>query len=139
MLLADAVCAVAARIREDLGPDRRRDEYLHALDDGLRGMRIRARAQVPLTEDAEDCGCRVPLLVEERLVVDVRADGEPLAIARPRLRFLARVSGARDALLLDFRTPAPPPRIWRIEVAEPEMDFVVFAFREDGTPCSRSL
>lgn len=105
-LLTDAVIGAAIEVHRFSGPGLLESAYETCLKRELTLRGIPFRSQVPLPVvykgEALDCGYRVDLLVDERLVVEIKAVKaiEPIHIAQI-LTYL-RLGGWQVGLILNF-------------------------------------
>ena len=104
--ISSAVVGEAIRIHRELGPGLLESVYEKALKAGLtrRGLRVENQVPVPICYDGMviDAAFRLDLLVEERLIVEVKAVEELTRLhARQVLTYL-RLMEQPVGLLLNF-------------------------------------
>ena len=104
--ISSAVVGEAIRIHRELGPGLLESVYEKALKAGLirRGLRVESQVPVPINYDGMviDAAFRIDLLVEERLIVEVKAVDQLTKLhARQVLTYL-RLMEQPVGLLLNF-------------------------------------
>jgi len=104
--ISSAVVGEAIRIHRELGPGLLESVYEKALKAGLmkRGLRVESQVSVPINYDGMviDAAFRIDLLVEERLIVEVKAVDQLTKLhARQVLTYL-RLMEQPVGLLLNF-------------------------------------
>jgi len=96
----------AVKVHSALGPGLLESAYEACLIHELGKRNVRARSQVPMSiryEDVDvDVGYRLDLLVEERVVVEVKSCQALLPIHTAQLLTYLRLGGIRLGLLLNF-------------------------------------
>jgi GxxExxY protein len=101
-----AVIGAAMKVHSALGPGLLESAYhaclLHELTQ--RGMSVRSELPLPVRYDGLeiDAGYRVDLLVDEQVVVELKAVDALLPIHRAQLLTYLKLSGKRLGLLLNF-------------------------------------
>jgi len=106
--ITDAIIGAAIEVHRELGPGLLESAYqrclLHEL--GLRG--VHAAAEVPVDINYKgmsvEGGYRVDLLVEQRVVVEIKTVAEVLPVHEAQLLTYMRLSGCQTGLLLNFKT-----------------------------------
>jgi iron complex transport system substrate-binding protein len=104
--ISSAVVGEAIRIHRDLGPGLLESVYEKALRAGLikRGLRVESQVCVPINYDGMviDAAFRIDLLVEKRLIVEIKAVDQLTKLhARQVLTYL-RLMEQPVGLLLNF-------------------------------------
>ena len=104
--LAESVIGAAIAVHRELGPGLLESAYERALECelGLRGHAVRTQVEVPVEYRSRPLGpaLRLDLLVEELLVVEVKALDAVLPIHEAQLLTYLRFSRCRLGLLLNF-------------------------------------
>jgi GxxExxY protein len=94
------------RVHEALGPGLLESVYEHCLAHELtsRGLRVQRQVQVPITYRGEqlDAGFRLDLLVQECVIVEVKAMEALLPIHQAQMMTYLRLSGNRLGFLMNF-------------------------------------
>ncbi len=102
------VLGAAIRVHRALGPGLLESVYEACLEHELRQRGVKVRRQVGLQVEYDgvrlDQGYRVDLIVEERVIVEVKAVESLLPIHEAQLFTYLRLSGLRLGLLLNFNT-----------------------------------
>ena len=103
---AAAVVDAALRVHKALGPGLLESVYEACLAHELakRGMSFRTQVTLPVRYDGVqlDAGFRVDLLVEDRVIVELKAVETLLPIHEAQLITYLKLSGLRLGLLLNF-------------------------------------
>ncbi|MBL8485898.1 MAG: GxxExxY protein [Rhodocyclaceae bacterium] len=103
---AAAVVDAALRVQKALGPGLLESVYEACLAHELakRGISFRAQVTLPVRYDGVqlDAGFRVDLLVEDRVIVELKAVETLLPIHEAQLITYLKLSGLRLGLLLNF-------------------------------------
>ena len=101
-----AIIGAAIKLHSSLGPGLLEGAYETCLVYELEKQRLRARRQVPVTirydELTIDNGYRIDLLVEDLVVVELKAVPAILAVHRAQLLSYLRFGGFKLGLLLNF-------------------------------------
>lgn len=104
--ITSSVIAAAIRVHRVLGPGLLEHAYLACLAHDLRSsaLRIQVQKPVPLMYRGVrlDCVYRIDLVVEESVVVEVKALDQIAAIHVRQLHTYVRLTGCRVGLLLNF-------------------------------------
>jgi GxxExxY protein len=104
--LSGAVIGLAIEVHRALGPGLLESAYEECLCFELQQARIPFRRQVPLPVTYKavrlDCGYRLDLLVEERLVVELKTVERLMPVHDAQLLSYLRLGGYRAGLLLNF-------------------------------------
>ena len=103
------VIGAAIEIHRALGPGLLESAYDNALSREFvtRGLRFNRQVPVHTKYKGEPVGApyRVDFVVEEELIVELKAVYQPAAIHRAQLRTYLRALGLRQGLLLNFNYP----------------------------------
>ena len=107
--LSEKVIGFAIDVHRGLGPGLLESAYEECLCFELRSHAIAYRRQVSLPVVYKsvklECGYRMDIVVEDRLVVEVKAVEKLMPIHDAQLLTYLRLSGIRVGLLLNFNTP----------------------------------
>jgi GxxExxY protein len=104
--LSREVFAAAARVHSALGPGLLESAYEMCLQHELKRCGIETRRQVPVPFEYEGLrvhsGFRIDLLVEEELIVELKASERLPAVAEAQMLTYLRLAGKRLGLLINF-------------------------------------
>ena len=107
--LTRTLIGAAIDVHRTLGPGLLESVYQACLEAelGARGLAFRAQAPVPLRYRGVtiDCAFRLDLLVEDRLVVEIKAVETLLAVHEAQLLTYLRLAECRLGLLINFNVP----------------------------------
>lgn len=108
--LTEAIIGAAIEVHRVLGPGLLESAYEQCLCHELTFRGIRFQLQVPLPVKYKDilldCGYRMDLVVEERVVIELKAVEKLVPIHEAQLLTYLRLSGLRVGLLINFNSPA---------------------------------
>ena len=108
--LTERVIGAAIEVHRSLGPGLLESAYEECLCYELHvaGLTYRRQVDLPVTYKSVrlDCGYRMDLVVEERLVMELKTVEKILPIHEAQLLTYLRLSGIRTGLLVNFNTPA---------------------------------
>ena len=103
------VVDAAMRVHSALGPGLLESAYIACVAYELHKRGVRVRTQVPLPVVYEgvriELGYRVDLLVDDAVVVELKAVAKLLPIHEAQLLSYLKLSGHRVGLLINFHTP----------------------------------
>ncbi len=106
--LTESVIGLAIEVHRTLGPGLLESAYQECLCYELKAKGIAFGRQVALPVVYKsvklDCGYRMDLVVNDRLVVELKTVEKILPIHEAQLLTYLRLSGIRTGLLLDFNT-----------------------------------
>ena len=106
--LTESVIGLAIEVHRALGPGLLESAYQECLCYELKANTIAFGRQVALPVVYKsvklDCGYRMDLVVDDRLVVELKTVEKILPIHEAQLLTYLRLSGIRTGLLLDFNT-----------------------------------
>ena len=106
--LTDLVIGLAIEVHRALGPGLLESAYQECLSYELKANGIAFGRQVALPVVYKsvklDCGYRMDLVVDDRLVVELKTVEKILPIHEAQLLTYLRLSGIRTGLLLNFNT-----------------------------------
>ncbi|MCC7147037.1 MAG: GxxExxY protein [Phycisphaeraceae bacterium] len=104
--LTSAVIAAALEVHRNLGPGLLESAYEACLIHELQSARLKVCAQKPLALVYKglrlDCGYRLDVLVEDRLIVEIKAVERILPIHVAQVISYLKLSGHRLGLLINF-------------------------------------
>ena len=107
--LSEKVIGLAIEVHRGLGPGLLESAYEECLCFELQSSATPFRRQAPLPVMYKsvklDCGYRMDLVVDERLVVELKTVERLLPIHDAQLLTYLKLSGFRTGLLLNFNTP----------------------------------
>ena len=105
-LVTDTVIGAAIEVHSFLGPGALESGYLACLayELGIRGLSVRREVPVPVRYKGVliDCAYRIDLLIENSVVVEVKAVSKLLPIHEAQLLSYLRLSGNQLGLLINF-------------------------------------
>ncbi|MFM9861983.1 MAG: GxxExxY protein [Micropepsaceae bacterium] len=104
--IAAQVVDAAYRVHAELGPGLLESAYEHCLAFELtsRGLRVGRQVPMPIVYRGETLGAgyRLDLLVETRIIVEVKAAADLAPIHQAQLLTYLRLSGCRIGFLINF-------------------------------------
>ena len=107
--IGTAIIGAAIKVHSIVGPSLLESAYEACLVYELEKQRLRIRKQVPIPIRYDDLsidnGYRVDLLVEDRVVVELKAIENILPVHRAQLLSYLRLGGFRLGYLLNFHVP----------------------------------
>ena len=105
-LLSNRVIGAAIRVHEELGPGLLESAYEACLSFELvnQGLRVERQVPLPLVYRGQrlECGYRIDMVVEEELIVEVKAIERLEKVHSAQLRSHLRLSKRKLGLLLNF-------------------------------------
>jgi len=103
------VIGAAIEVHREMGPGLLESAYDKALARELTNRRIVFRQQVPIPAaykgDHLGIGYRLDFLVENQLIVEIKANNQLAAVHRAQLRTYLRILSVRQGFLLNFNLP----------------------------------
>ncbi len=106
--LTNTVIGLAIEVHRGLGPGMLESAYEECLCYELKANEVPFRRQVPLPVVYKsvklDCGYRMDIVVDEKLVVELKTVERLLPLHDARLLTYLKLSGIRTGLLLNFNT-----------------------------------
>ena len=106
--ITERVIGAAIRVHRALGPGLLESVYLACLLHELRGAGLSVRTQFPVPVHYQDvrldCGYRVDAIVEDLVIVEVKAVGQLAPIHEAQLLTYLRLSGRPVGLVINFNT-----------------------------------
>lgn len=107
--LTERIIGAAMEVHRELGPGLLESTYRKCLQHelALRGIGFRAEVPLPLVYKSLpiEGGYRVDLLVEERVIVEIKACEGILPVHEAQLLTYLKLSGKDTGLLLNFHVP----------------------------------
>ncbi len=107
--LTDEVIGLAIEIHRELGPGLLESAYQECICYELAQHKLGFRRQVPLPVTYKsvrlDCGYRMDVVVEDRLVLELKTVERLLPVHEAQLLTYLKLSGLRTGLLMNFNTP----------------------------------
>jgi len=104
--LTQQVIGAAIEVHRHLGPGLLESAYEECLCHELkiRGLSFRRQVNLPVVykDIALDCGYRIDLVVEDRLVIELKCVESVLGVHQAQLLTYLKLSGKRVGLLLNF-------------------------------------
>ncbi|HNQ56635.1 MAG: GxxExxY protein [Rhodocyclaceae bacterium] len=117
--LTEQIIGAAIEVHRALGPGLLESAYQECLcvELGLRGMCFRSQVELPVfyKERRADTGYRLDLVVEDSVVVEIKAVERLLPLHEAQLLTYLRLSGTRTGLLLNFNVPVLKDGIRRMK------------------------
>ena len=105
-LVTGAVIDAAIRVHSALGPGLLESAYVACFAHELRARGLDVRTEVPLPLRYRgvtiDCAYRLDLVVEESVIVEVKASSKLLPVHQAQLLSYLRIAGLRVGLLINF-------------------------------------
>jgi GxxExxY protein len=105
-LITDAIIGSAIQVHRELGPGLLESAYEACLAYELleRGLKVEQQKPLPLVyrQVKLDCGYRLDLLVEDRVIVEVKAIDQLAPIHQAQLLSYLKISGYNVGLLINF-------------------------------------
>lgn len=106
--ITEAIIGAAIQVHRSLGPGLLESAYEACLEYELlqRGLRIERQKPLPVAyrEVRLDCGYRIDLLVEDAVVVEIKAVDHVMPIHEAQMLSYLRLSGYQVGLLINFNT-----------------------------------
>jgi GxxExxY protein len=107
--LTSEIIAAAICVHRELGPGLLESAYQASLchELSLRGIGFRSQVELPVEYKGVrlDCGYRIDLLVDDRVVVELKSVEKVLAVHEAQLLTYLKLSGVHVGLLLNFNVP----------------------------------
>jgi GxxExxY protein len=104
-----AIISAAIDVHRVLGPGLLEFAYQACLSHELQlhGLRFRQQVELPLVyKDVKlDCGYRIDFIVEEKVILELKAIEGILPVHQAQLLTYLRLSGLRIGLLMNFNVP----------------------------------
>lgn len=107
--LSQVIISSAIEVHRELGPGLLESAYEHCLCHELTIRQLPIARQVPLPLVYKglqlDCGYRLDLIVDDKIVVEIKSIAELLPIHEAQLLTYLRLSSKRVGLLINFNVP----------------------------------
>ena len=107
--LTEQIIGAAIEVHKPLGPGLLESVYEDCLchELGLRGLRYRRQVTLPVVYKGVElqAGCRIDLLVEEKVVVELKAVEQLAPVHEAQLLTYLRLGGFKVGLLINFNVP----------------------------------
>ena len=107
--LTDAIIAAAIEVHRNTGAGLLESTYEQCLcrELSLRKINFKLQVELPVVYKGMklDCGYRIDLLVEDQIVVELKAVEKVLPIHEAQLLTYLKLSGNRVGLLINFNVP----------------------------------
>ncbi|HMB95709.1 MAG TPA: GxxExxY protein [Tepidisphaeraceae bacterium] len=108
--LTEAILSAAFAVHSGLGAGLLESAYEICLCHELskRGIKFRRQVELPIVYDGVliDCGYRIDILVDETVIVEIKAIEKLLPIHEAQLMTYLKLSGKRVGLLINFNVKA---------------------------------
>jgi GxxExxY protein len=116
--ITESIIGAAIEVHRDLGPGLLESAYETCLAFELveRGLKVEQQKPLPVVyrEVKLDCGYRLDLLVEEAVIVEVKAVDRLAPIHQAQLLSYTRLSGCKVGLLINFNVKVLKDGIRRV-------------------------
>ena len=116
--ITEGIIGAAIEVHRDLGPGLLESAYETCLAFELveRGLKVEQQKPLPVVyrEVKLDCGYRLDLLVEEAVIVEVKAVDRLAPIHKAQLLSYLRLSGCKVGLLINFNVKVLKDGIRRV-------------------------
>ncbi len=116
--ITESIIGAAIEVHRALGPGLLESAYETCLAFELveRGLKVEQQKPLPVVyrEVKLDCGCRLDLLVEEEVIVEVKAVDRLAPIHQAQLLSYLRLSGCKVGLLINFNVKVLKDGIRRV-------------------------
>jgi len=116
--LTEAVIGAAIEVHRILGPGLLESAYEQCLAHELSatGLSIERQKELPVKyKDMElDCGYRLDLVIDNRLIIELKACEQILPIHKAQLLTYMKLSGIKTGLLVNFNVPLLKDGIHRL-------------------------
>ena len=116
--LTEAIIGAAIEVHRALGPGLLESTYEQCLchELSLQNIEFRRQVELPVRYKAVqlDCGYRIDVLVEDRVVVELKSVERVLPIHEAQLMTYLKLSGRSVGLLLNFQVPVLKDGLKRI-------------------------
>jgi len=116
--ITEGIIGAAIKVHRDLGPGLLESAYETCLAFELveRGLKVEQQKPLPVVyrEVKLDCGYRLDILVEEAVIVEVKAVDRLAPIHKAQLLSYLRLSGCKVGLLINFNVKVLKDGIRRV-------------------------
>lgn len=118
--LTNAVIGAAIYVHQRLGPGLLESSYEQCLTWALtaREMSVRRQVELPVIFEGHrlDAAYRIDLLIDEKLILEIKTVDRILPVHEAQLRTYLRLSGLKTGLLLNFLVPVMKDGIRRMSM-----------------------
>ncbi len=118
--LTGKVIGCAIEVHRTLGPGLLESTYQQCLARELALQQVRFKLEQPLPVEYKgvhlDCGYRIDILVEDQVIVELKAVEEIRGIHKAQLLTYLKLSGIKTGLLINFNTQVLKDGITRLKV-----------------------
>ncbi len=118
--LTEQIIGAAIEVHRALGPGLLESAYQECLciELGLRGVRFKSQVELPVfyKEHHADVGYRLDLVIDDAVVVEIKAVERLLPVHEAQLLTYLRLSGIATGLLLNFNVPVLKDGIRRMKI-----------------------
>jgi GxxExxY protein len=108
--LTEGIIGAAIEVHRQLGPGLLESAYEECLchELGLRGMRFKYQVELPVVYKGLrlDCGYRLDVVVEDEVILELKAVEQILPVHEAQLLTYLRLSGKKLGLLINFNVAA---------------------------------
>jgi GxxExxY protein len=116
--ITETVISAAIEVHRFLGPGLLESAYERCLQFELAGSGLEVESQKPIPVIYKnvhlDCGYRLDLLVEDKVIVEIKAVDELAPIHQAQLLSYLKLSGCKVGLLINFNVPLLKDGIRRV-------------------------
>jgi GxxExxY protein len=116
--ITEAIIGAAIAVHKTLGPDLLESAYEACMAYELveKGLKIEQQKPLPLVYKQVylDCGYRMDLFVEEKVIVEIKAVDQLLPIHKAQVLSYLKLSGCKMGLLMDFNVKLLTDGIMRV-------------------------
>ncbi len=113
--LTGKLIGCAIEVHRNLGPGLLESTYQQCLARELALQEVRFKLEHPLPVEYKgvhlDCGYRIDILVEDQVIVELKAVEEIRGIHQAQLLTYLKLSGIKTGLLINFNTPIPKTQV----------------------------
>ncbi|MBN1970056.1 MAG: GxxExxY protein [Candidatus Delongbacteria bacterium] len=105
-LLSKEIISCSIEVHKNLGPGLLENTYKQCLahELSLRGLKFKMEKEIPVCYKGIrlDCGYRIDLIVDEKIIVELKSVSELLPIHEAQLITYLKLSGVKIGLLINF-------------------------------------
>jgi len=116
--LTQQIIAAAIEVHKGLGPGLLESAYEECLchELSMRGLRFQRQVSLPVSYKGVklDCGYRLDLVVEDKVILELKSVEQVTPLHEAQLLTYLRLSGKKVGLLLNFNTPVMKDGIIRL-------------------------
>ncbi len=115
--LTKQIIGGAIEVHKELGPGLLESAYEECLchELHLRGLKFQRQVSIPITykQIKLDCGYRADVIVEEKVLIELKAVAEIIPVHEAQLLTYLKITGLKVGLLLNFHVPVMKDGITR--------------------------